>query len=245
MNHLTGNERGMSLVEATVVLMVIGTLTAVLSPSLRDYLDDARQIKAKEDVEAIGTGIKRLLRDTGTGCLTDAPPACTLAARVDLLVSSGLDPVATGAAYAPPAASTVQGNVNSNWIGGTDAVAANRQDDMYDQLMTNAPGYTNVSFTTGSAPRGGIGWRGAYLSGNVGPDPWGRRYQANTMFLLQATDAGAGTTNGLLSGGWINDTIVISPGPDGIIRTLFAVDSSPGTMPTGDDVVFVVTGSSR
>lgn len=238
-------ERGMSLVEATIVLMVIATLTAVISPSMRDYIDDSRQTKAKEDVEAIGTAITRLLRDTGTGCLSDAPPACTLAARVDLLVSSGLDPTATGAAYAPPSASTVEGNANSNWIGGTDAVAAGRQDDMYDQLMTNVAGYTSVSFTTGSAPRGGIGWRGAYVSGNVGPDPWGRKYQANTMFLLQATDAGAGTTNGLVSGGWINDTLVVSAGPDGIIQTIFALDSASGTTPARDDVVYVVAGSSR
>ena len=228
-----------------MILMVIATLTAVITPSMRDYLDDARQIKAKEDVEAIGTAVKRLLRDTGTGCLTDAPPACTLAARVDLLVSSGLDPTATGAAYTPPSASTVEGNANSNWIGGTDAVASGRQDDMYDQLMTNAAGYTAASFATGSAPRGGIGWRGAYLSGAIGPDPWSRKYQANTMFLLQATDAGAGTTNGLVSGGWINDTLVISACPDGIIQSLFGSDATSGTMPTGDDVVYVVAGSSR
>src|SRR5687767_7383196 len=44
-------EKGMSLVEATIILMVLAILTAVIAPSAGDYVNDARQTKAKEDVE--------------------------------------------------------------------------------------------------------------------------------------------------------------------------------------------------
>ena len=87
------SERGMSLVEATIILMVLATLTAVISPSIADYNNDARQVKAKEDVEAIGTGVLRLLRDTGSRCIRKTGTTdCTKANRVDLLVSAGTTP---------------------------------------------------------------------------------------------------------------------------------------------------------
>ena len=45
-------------------------------------------------------------------------------------------------------------------------------------------------------PSFGLGWRGAYLSPPIGPDPWGHRYLVNTVFLAVATDAGRGGTPG-------------------------------------------------
>ena len=104
------SERGMSLIEATIILMVLAILTSVLAPSVGDYVNDARQTKVKEDVEALGTGILRMLRDTGkpfpqvvvgTGATSYADEN-----RVDLLVSEGNAPsssakgtVADAAAY--------------------------------------------------------------------------------------------------------------------------------------------------
>src|SRR4051812_3418876 len=63
------SERGMSLVEATIILMILAILTAVVAPSMSDSINDARDVKAKEDVEAIGTGIMRMLRDAQETCL--------------------------------------------------------------------------------------------------------------------------------------------------------------------------------
>ena len=37
---------GMSLVEATIILMVLAILTAVIAPSAADYVNDARHTKA-------------------------------------------------------------------------------------------------------------------------------------------------------------------------------------------------------
>ena len=59
------SERGMSLVEATIILMVLAILTSVLAPSIGDYVNDARQTKVREDLEALGTSVARLVRDTG------------------------------------------------------------------------------------------------------------------------------------------------------------------------------------
>jgi type II secretory pathway pseudopilin PulG len=251
MNVRGAGERGMSLVEATIILMVLAVLTSVIAPSLSDYVEDSRQVKAKEDVEAIGTGIARMVRDTGLGCLSDTPASfCTKATRVDLLISNGNDTLTTAAAdYAAPGGTDSAAVANNNWIGGTTPVGSNNQDTIDNQLVKNTPvgggAYTLVSFTLGGGPRQGVGWRGAYITGPVGPDPWGYKYQSNTMFLLPASDAAAGTTNGLLNGGWINDVIVVSAGPDGVIQTPFGNNTSGGTSPTGDDVLYVVTGSSR
>ena len=242
-------ERGMSLVEATIILMVLAILTAVIAPSAGDYIEDARQTKVKEDVEAIGMAILRLVRDTGLGCVSDTPSpastACTKANRVDLLVSNGNDPDSTANDYASPAGTTTPASNDNAWIGGTTPVVAGNQDTMDDQFVSNVPSYTNRNFALGGGPKPGVGWRGPYLTGPIGPDPWGFKYQANTVFLQVASDATAGTGNGQKNGGWFNDVFVISPGSDGNVETKFGDAVTGATVPVGDDVLYIVTGSSR
>jgi hypothetical protein len=88
-----------------------------------------------------------------------------------------------------------------------------------DHLMVNTPGYA----TRQSGPRFVAGgWRGAYLSA-LTPDPWGRRYAIN---VRSYTSVAA-------------DTIVLSPGPNGIVETAFDAD---GLTPGGDDIVAVIAG---
>lgn len=262
MTRKLSRETGMSLVEATIILMVLGILTAVIAPSVGDYLEDARQTKAKEDVEAIGTGILRLLRDTGLPCLTTVSGAtvatgCTKAGRVDVLVGSGNSPTVTASAVTLPNGSHGDtANATNNWVGstsgdGVDAapggnddtnVALNLTDTIDRQLVTNAAGYTAVSFATGGGPAKAIGWRGAYLTGPTGADPWGNKYEANTIFLTTASDASAGTTEGLQSAGWSKDVIVISAGSNGAIDTTMM---GTGVTAASDDVIYTVQGASR
>jgi type II secretory pathway pseudopilin PulG len=230
---------GMSLVEATIILMVLAILTSVLAPSAMDYISDARSTKAKEDVEAIGLGVARLLRDVGGNCLklvgTDP---CDKDNRVDLLISgAGNNPKAV-TAVAGSFSGGVMTNGTVNWLP-TDAPT--QQDTIEDQLIENdnATPYTAVNFT--SNPLGSRGWRGAYMP-DSGPDPWGFKYQVNTVFLGVVTDADAGSAEGERTGGWHKDVLVISPGPDGIVATSFA---SNGQNPVGDDVIFVIRGGTR
>jgi type II secretory pathway pseudopilin PulG len=92
------SERGMSLVEATIILMVLAILTSVLAPSLGDYVNEARHVKVKEDLETLGQGIYRLLRDTGLPFplrVAGSSPSRSTTNRVDLLVSEGSIPSKT------------------------------------------------------------------------------------------------------------------------------------------------------
>lgn len=249
MKKLNG-QKGMSLVEATIILMVLSILTSVLAPSIGDYVNDARDTKVKEDLEAIGTGISRLLRDARQACLLrdGSSNSCTLANRVDLLYSEGSEPTVTASSYATENSALT--DANANWLSHADEVT--QQDTMENQLVINEPiGVTanqypdpTTSYTAGG-PRAGIGWRGAYVAAPIGPDPWGYAYQANTAFLNVANNV-AGTDEGETSGGWRHDTFVISPGRNGILQTAFAVAAGAGgTNLQGDDVVYVIQGTTR
>src|SRR5687768_8972084 len=95
-------ERGLSLVEATLILMVMALLTAVIAPAVGGYLVDARESAAKSDVEEIASALTRMLTDTGeawflrdgNGAATPGPepPVRTSGQRVDMLVSNGTIP---------------------------------------------------------------------------------------------------------------------------------------------------------
>src|SRR3990167_8086924 len=93
-----GAERGMSLVEATIILMVMSLLTAVIAPSIRGYVTDAQQTTAKKDTEVIASALGRMLSDVGeawfvrngarTGTATDhGAPSHGANTRVDMMVS--------------------------------------------------------------------------------------------------------------------------------------------------------------
>ena len=88
----TGSERGVTLVEATVILAVASVLASILAPSVGSYLDQARQARAREDVQVIGTAINSFIDDTGEhmflrngsdGGTDRIPPTRADAQRVD------------------------------------------------------------------------------------------------------------------------------------------------------------------
>src|SRR5688500_6397238 len=93
-------EHGMSLVEATIILMVIALLTAVIAPSARGYISDAQESAAKKDTEAIASALTRMLHDVGeawflrdgNGAAATNPPLRDSTKRVDMLVSNGSTP---------------------------------------------------------------------------------------------------------------------------------------------------------
>ena len=53
----TRSARGITLIEATIVLTVLSVLTAAAAPSVSRTLDRARQSRAVEDARAIRTAI--------------------------------------------------------------------------------------------------------------------------------------------------------------------------------------------
>ena len=251
MERKTNGERGMSLVEVTIILMVLAIVTAVAAPSINDYVQDARDVKVKEDVEAIGTSIARMVRDTGLPCLAVTAPSttgCTITNKVELLYSDGTTPTVTAANFSTPNTTTT-GGAAMNWKGtAQEPDPATRQDTMDNQLVFNAPNYDDPSdkATFVAGLRGGLGWRGGYLAGPVSADPWGKRYQANTVFIGVATNAAAGTSEGQLSAGWVRDVIVVSAGRNGVLETPFGGTTNGGSGTASvDDVFYVVSGSTR
>jgi type II secretory pathway pseudopilin PulG len=226
------SELGMSLVEATIILMVLATLTAVIAPSMGDYLEDARQMKAKEDVEALGIGIKRLLRDTGFKGLkfTNGTTALTLDNRVDVLTSDGTAPTFAGATF------TSASNMTTSPIQWNTAA---QSDSFESHLVRNA---LSTAYATPTAGNRGRGWRGSYVNAPIGTDPWGYKYYANTVFLAVATDA-AGAAEG--STYWTKDVVVLSAGADNIVQSPIAGTAGGGSGVSGsDDVVFVLQGNT-
>jgi Tfp pilus assembly protein PilE len=243
-----GSQAGLSLVEATIILMVLSILTAALAPAAGAYLEESRNTKAKADVEGIGAAIDQTLRDTGLPCLSFNGSSCanSTTGRVELLMSgtstSASEPTVIASMDVNLGATGLASAQNLNWAGGTNAVAANRRDLMDNHFVTNSPAYTAVSFTAGGGPRPGSGWRGPYVNGPLDVDPWGYAYQASTVFLIPASDATDGTGTGQRRGGWTQDVVVISAGSNGTIQTAFG---AAGTAAVGDDVVYVVQGATH
>ena len=138
-NRLT-SARGLSLVEVTIMLLVLMTLTGVLAPSIMDFVHDAQWVKAKEDCEAIGVSVGRLMRDVGPCLKFNGAGPCTKANRADLLYSDGPDVTADD----------VSGDAAFGFDGGSNTASAlnwhtdsARGDSMAHQFVDNGggPGY--------------------------------------------------------------------------------------------------------
>ena len=247
MRKLKG-QKGLSLVEVTIMLLVLMLLTSVLAPSIFDFVNDARWVKVKEDCEAIGITVARLTRDVGPCLMVVAANGCIETNRVDILFSEGN---AFTAAQVNNGVQFTNANVNGGVIDWEDYNLANG-DRMEDQFVTNAPlyqtpalKYAALPFPVG--PLFGLGWRGGYLAPPIGPDPWGGMYLVNSVFLATATDSGA-AVEGQTGRWWERDVFCISPGPNGVYETPFGGTHVPnqfGTDRGADDFVYIIQGSGR
>ena len=249
----TGGQRGLSLIEVTIMLLVLMLLTSVLAPSIFDFVNDAQWVKVKEDCEAIAISVTRLHRDVGANLYTDPGGLTTYPTfKLDLLISDGTAPIVTGAtAVTTPATGIL------NWYGYvagvlnyTPATNANI-DSCEDQLIVNLnllhSGAVQIyreppqiSPTGVFGPYFGQGWRGAYLSPPCAADPWGHTYQVNTKWATMTFGASfPGTTVY-----HCNDVFCISAGKDGIISTPFGQNTGSypqGTRRGSDDWVTVIS----
>ena len=150
------SERGISLAEVTIMLMVMSVMSAVMTPVIGDYVNDARHVKAAGDVQVLAASFARFAFDART-----EQPSDREWSRYDVLVGQGPAPaVGTGG--------------DAAWTGEADE---HRVGLLEEHLIRNMPGYLttcgqNVAFW---APR----WRGPYLASGIGPDPWGHRYAIN------------------------------------------------------------------
>jgi type II secretory pathway pseudopilin PulG len=208
-------QRGLSLIEVTIMVMVMSVLSAVMSPVIGDYVNDARHVKAADDVQVLAATFSRFVFDapgteSGEGTWR----------QFDLLVGAGLAP-------------EVGEGGDATWAA---AVDHQRVGLLEEHLITNAPGYRPAS----GDPAAFVarGWRGPYLGTVIGPDPWGHRY-APYLGTVIGPDPW-GHRYAINVGGWSRrgaDVVVLSAGPDGRIGTPI---THSGAARGGDDVLAVI-----
>lgn len=214
------SERGISLIEATIVVTAVAILTAVAAPAASRTLDRARIARAIDDGEAIKTAIINFRDDIFQGFTEDGTTSGDL---VEMVVSDG---------DTPREASLTDDN------GALTGTLMRWDDPVGDDPNDNDPAVITVDFLerhlVTNNPRGssandypstgGNTWRGAYINAPIDPDPWGNRYAVNSMFFLSPSDTR-------------NDTFVMSAGPDEQIDTLFEVN---GATPGDDDIIVMI-----
>ena len=262
---LVRRNRGWSLIELTIILIVLSILCAILAPVIGRFVRNARIIRCREDVQAIGNCMWMFMEDTALPCfLKDGSPnpaggaggsRPVLAAsnRVNLLVSDGLIPVMNPAVNSGP-----------NWWC-WPANFADNVDFFENHIVRNMPGgnVANAYLTPLDLDKGVGGplgsdwmfarrssggfnsefaWRGPYMTGPIDPDPWGNRYASNVIYLDPCVggDPNNVATQGV--SGWTYDCVVLSAGPDGEVDTFYSVD---GLTPGDDDILYTLSANSR
>ena len=256
---------GWSLIELTIILVVLSILCAILAPVIGRYVRTAKIVRCREDVQALGSSVWMFIKDTGNShFMQDGSPDPSLGAsrndgvntsgsapdqsaanRVDLLVGDGDVP-------------EVGPNGDSAW---TEAVNFGTVDFMEYHLVTNMPGHdsgnryrTPLDLNKGDGAyasdpmfarrsSGGFNsefaWRGPYITAPIDPDPWGNRYAANVLYLDAVADSGNATP---AANGFTEDTVVLSAGPDEEVDSAFSAD---GLTPGDDDLIYTLSANSR
>jgi prepilin-type N-terminal cleavage/methylation domain-containing protein len=145
--------KGFTLLEVAVVLAIIAILAAVLTPIVTSYIDQARVTRAQNDVKKISQAILLFQRDTGffPGYQSSAAASISTSNQLaDCLVSG-------------PSTSVTPG-----WACGTGGSV---------NFLENVLNVNTLSLAVGTSGLGGrTAYRGPYLDGLSGLDPWGTPY---------------------------------------------------------------------
>jgi type II secretory pathway pseudopilin PulG len=194
MFHLFKSVRGFSAAEATIILSTVSILAAATAPTLGDYINDARQARARDEVRVVAAALSRLSGDV----LSRAEIQGGLA-TLQIVVSAGDTPV-------------VGSGVDSRWA---MAPTESGVGLLNDHLMSNAIGYP-VQGT--DLPAGIKGWHGPYIDRPLGADPWGRRYAVRFGRGLTATVVLSAGPDGIVN--TIDGPNGLVPGGDDIISVM-------------------------
>ena len=207
------SSRGITLVEATIVLAVVAIVTALAAPSASRTLDRAREARAIGDAEAIKTAMINFGDDLNSYRGFNIDGSSSSGDQVEMAVSDGDTPI------------EVSFDGDERWIcpvAVTPDPACDVTDFLENHLVLNNPfAGSNLDAYPLS---GGNTWRGAYLNAPVDPDPWGNRYAVNVRYLQAPSETK-------------NDVIVLSAGPDEQIDTAYEKD---GIFPGDDDIIVVI-----
>jgi len=227
--RLNTNQRGFTLVEVTIILLVLVILSTIMLPQLGNFNRLARFVKVREDTAAICSVVKKMLDEVMLGAFYTAP--ATRGGPVGLLVGPGDTPIngsaADGACTGCPAPQDL------NWADAAGQTGQNMKTDdnvgtvsfstslLQDHLQQNQPNgsastnrYKNVIDNPQRYAAGAFfGWRGPYLD-ELTTDPWNNRYAVNTFALVKPANAQSGATL------YTSAVVCYSAGPDGAIDTI-------------------------
>ena len=211
------------MVEMVIVLAIIGTLAAILTPIVVGYVDQSRVAKAQSDARTIGEAIGRFERDVGRYPMFTSATANTAlpdsAANVVTLYSSGTVPspssLCTSSPGTPDCAAWNTTPADSDCTATSPACAF---DTIENQLLTNNP-----SYTTNASLAKPFKWKGPYMDLNSSADPWGNAYLVNIIHC-KSTDNFA--------------CFVLSAGPNGVIDTAHDTARNATVTPQGDDLIY-------
>jgi type II secretory pathway pseudopilin PulG len=238
--QLLKSERGITILETTVILSVLFILAGAMSPIVSESVNTARAVKAKNDASMIALGLINLQKDVGADAVNLGGEALAGAPLrlPDLLASQGSapdvedaqtsesDPTPMGPLLAAPGHSGVSLTADVR-----AAIRAERRrwreagsGSLDDHLMNNRRGYRFRRIGEYG------GWNGPYVSAEVKGDPWGRQFLVNSRWLDGA--GSAADAQGRLR----RAVFVVSAGADGVIDTPFE-QSIVNARAFGDDIV--------
>ncbi len=196
---------GFTLVEVTIILLVLVILSTIMLPQLGNFNRLARFVKVKEDLGALCATMKKFLDEVMVPGPFEQPGGGVAAPQwpIGLLVGPGSVPAITPSvdhktvfgdwsAPAPGVFGTLTIETDIYGIEQADF----KTDRLENHLQRNDPfGYGGSSVwdrykNVIDDPSVGafFGWRGPYFN-EITSDPWGTRYAVNT-FGLHYSDSG-------------------------------------------------------
>jgi type II secretory pathway pseudopilin PulG len=264
MKHLAG----WSLIELTIILVVLSILSAILAPVISRYVRNAKVVRAREDVQALGSAIMMFIEDTANSYFMQDGSPCTAqgASRTDGVNTEGGAP--NQAAWNRVDMLVGDGDVPELGPNGsyewTQAVNFSTVDFFEYHLCTNNPGNNSAhAYRTPTDLDKGAGaydddpmfarrssggfnsefaWRGPYITAPIDPDPWGNRYASNVKFLDPLSDSSNNEVAKEGKGGFEADVVILTAGPDEEIDTKWHKD---GLTAGDDDILYTVSANSR
>ena len=228
------SERGITILETTVILSVLFILAGAMSPIVSESVNTARAVKTRNDAAMIAMGLINFQKDLGADAANYGAGVATQTLRLPALLAS------QGAAPETDDSRTRSSSLFAPLVGKPDTIQADpaqaallaqrrrwreiAASALDDVLINNRSGYRY------RRPGEYGGWNGPYISGEVKGDPWGNQYLINSQWL----DGGSSTADA--SGRPRRAVFVVSAGADGVIDTPFE-QSIVEARAYGDDIV--------
>jgi prepilin-type N-terminal cleavage/methylation domain-containing protein len=202
------NDQGFTLIEMAVVLAVIAVLAALMTPIATSYIDQSRDTRANNDVRKIAEAVLLFQRDTGRW------PAYDGFAAASANTTPSVNCLTTGKTPSLPV-----GTNDSSWS--TNCPGSMR-------LLSDYVNVNSLAITSANGTGGGISYRGPYLEGTTGVDPWANPYVVTSEWLA---------TTGANAANW---AFVVSAGSNMGIDTPFVKPHTGSFSASGDDIVAMI-----